>query len=189
MSDFLLRTNRAVQIVEEFLLVLAGIVTLVIMAVVGADVFMRYFMHRPFSWSYDFIGIYMVPLAFFLALSATFSRNTHISVDILYLRMNRLWQRAVRLAVAVATLPMAAWIVWLSAMDAEARWAKNEVISGAVRWPTWLPAAIVAAGFLVLTIRLVLDLVALLHALLTHTRDVPGESPERARTHTEVETL
>ncbi len=186
----LIKFNRAVAAIEEFLLKLAGAATLIIMMIVSADVFMRYLMHRPFSWSYDLIGLNLVPLAFFLALSATFSRNTHISVDILYLRFADHWQRVVRMAIAILTLPMAAWIVWLSAIDAEQRWAKNEIIAGVVRWPTWIPAAIVTVGFFMLALRLALDLIALVRALVANDPATPGESVERTRSgHREVEPL
>jgi len=45
------------------------------------------------------------------------------------------------------------------------RWAGDNVVAGAIPWPTWIPAAIAAAGFLLLIGRLALGVVALALAL------------------------
>jgi TRAP-type C4-dicarboxylate transport system permease small subunit len=161
------------------LLKVAGITTFVIMLIVGADVFMRYVFHRPFSWSYDLVGIYLLPLSFFMAVSAAFRRNHHIAVDILYLRFPEIWKRIARLFIALTVIPMVFWLVWLAAKDSEERLVAGDAISGTVLWPTWIPSAMVAAGFAVLFVRLLLDAIALIGALLNGGLSVLGESPER----------
>lgn len=180
MTKGLVLANRMATAVEDMMLRLAGLTTFAIMLIVGADVAMRYVLNAPFSWSYDLIGIYLVPLSFFFALSATFRQNHHISVDILYLRFAERMQRLVRLAVALLFGPFVFWMVWLAVRDAHERFAGGDAISGTVLWPTWIPSAIVAVGFFALMLRLVLDAVAILASLARATPDVPGESLSRA---------
>lgn len=172
--------NRLASAVEDMMLRLAGLTTFAVMLIVGTDVAMRYAFNAPFSWSYDLIGIYLVPLSFFFALSATFRQNHHISVDILYLRFPQLMQRLARLLVALLFGPFAFWIIWLAVRDAHARYVGGDAISGTILWPTWIPSAIVAVGFLALMLRLALDAVAVLAALARSSADVPGESPSRS---------
>jgi TRAP-type C4-dicarboxylate transport system permease small subunit len=172
--------NRLAGRVEDLMLRLAGLTTFAIMLIVGVDVLMRYALNAPFSWSYDLIGIYLVPLSFFFALSATFRRNHHISVDILYRRYPLRLQRLARLATALLFGPFVLWMIWLAARDAHDRYAAGDAISGTILWPTWIPSAIVALGFLALVLRLALDTIALLVSFAHGTDDVPGESPARA---------
>ncbi|WP_173934331.1 TRAP transporter small permease [Chelativorans sp. Marseille-P2723] len=169
------------------MLQLAGITTLVIMLIVGADVGMRYVLNAPFSWSYDLIGIYLVPISFFFALSATFRQNHHISVDILYLRFPQFLQKLARLGVALIFGPFAFWIVLLAVEDSRERYLAGNAISGTILWPTWIPAAIVAVGFSALTLRLLLDGAALIVAFVRGTTEVVGESPARASASVKAE--
>ncbi len=189
MAKTLSRLNRLVTRLEDLCLVLAGYTLLVIMVIVTVDVFMRYAVNRPLAFSYDLIGIYLITLAFFFSLSGTFRRNHHIGVDIVYDQFSRRWQRVCRLLVALIVSPFAFWILWLAAVQAESSYVRNDVISGAILWPTWIPSAIVAAGFLLLLVRLLLDALALAVALASGSAQVPGESPERAHTPDKEEVL
>lgn len=180
MEVWLERLNRTFGGIEDLMLRAAGLTTFAIMLIVGADVLMRYVLNSPFSWSYDLISIYLVPLSFFFALSATFRRNHHISVDILYLRYPEAVQRLCRLLVALLFGPFVFWMIWLAALDAHERYVAGDAISGTILWPTWIPSAIVAVGFAALMLRLLLDAVALAAAMLRGSPDVPGESPARA---------
>lgn len=180
MSKRLEIANRLTSGVEDFMLRLAGLTTFAIMLIVGTDVLMRYALNAPFSWSYDLIGIYLVPLSFFFALSATFRQNHHISVDILYLRYPERLQRLARLVIALLFGPFVFWMVWLAVRDAHARYAGGDAISGTILWPTWIPSAIVALGFLALMLRLLLDAIALTLSLVRGTDEVSGESPPRS---------
>lgn len=183
----LIRLNGAVERVENFGAFLAGSSIFLVMAIVFFDVFFRYLFRMPFSWSYDLISIYLVPILFFLVVSETFKRNHHVAVDIFYLRFPPSLKRAARLLIAFLMSPIVWEMTKLSALDAVESYHKHEVISGVVLWPTWIPLTIVVLGFGLLLVRLVLDAVALGAAMALRSACVPGESPprERATSHDE----
>jgi TRAP-type C4-dicarboxylate transport system permease small subunit len=150
------------------------------MLIVFLDVFLRYFFRSPFTWSYDLISLYLVPVLFFLVISETFKRNHHIAVDLLYLRFLETGKRIARLLIALLTIPIVWEIVTLSARDAIDGYRNNEVLSGAILWPTWIPLLVVVLGFGLLIVRLALDAIALIVALTFRTPEVVGESPPRS---------
>ncbi len=185
-NTVLAQANRVLSLIETAFLIIAGVVTGAVMLIVSADVLMRYAMNNPFAWSYDLIGIYLLPVAFFFALPATWRRNAHVAVDIAYLKFGEKLKRLARLIAALVTAPLLGWIVALSLHDALARYRGGDVIPGVVLWPTWIPSALVAAGTGVLVMRLALDALALAAALATDATVVDGESPSRGETGSEA---
>jgi TRAP-type C4-dicarboxylate transport system permease small subunit len=175
----LARINRSVEWLEGVGAYAAGLSIFAVMLIVFLDVFLRYFLRSPFTWSYDLISLYLVPVLFFLVISETFKRNHHIAVDLLYLRFSETGKRIARLLIALLTIPIAWEIVTLSAHDAINGYRKNEVLSGAILWPTWIPLLVVVLGFGLLIVRLALDAIALIVALAFRTPEVVGESPPR----------
>jgi TRAP-type C4-dicarboxylate transport system permease small subunit len=61
--------GRALAVIERTLTMIATACLFVIMGLVVADVFMRYVLNRPFSFTYDLIGVYLLAAVFFLTLS------------------------------------------------------------------------------------------------------------------------
>ncbi|TAK35904.1 MAG: TRAP transporter small permease, partial [Lysobacteraceae bacterium] len=161
-ADYLRRVNRAVERIEDIGALIAGFSIFIIMIIVFLDVFLRYFLQSPLTWSYDLVSIYLVPILFFLVISETFKRNHHVAVDILYLRFSPIWKRIARLLIALLMLPILGEMIRLSARDAITAYRNHEVLSGAVLWPTWIPLAIVVVGFGLLLVRVLLDAVALM---------------------------
>jgi TRAP-type C4-dicarboxylate transport system permease small subunit len=178
---FLIGANRWAERLENVGGILAAVSIFAMMAIVFVDVFLRYFLRSPLSWSYDLISLYLVPIVFFFVLSETFRKDNHIAVDLLYLRLPGFLRRIARLVIAVLTIPVFLDIVMLSLKDADQAYRNNEVLSGAILWPTWIPLVVVALGCGLLVLRLALDAVALLVALAVRSQEVDGESPPRRR--------
>lgn len=145
---------------------IAALALFAIMLVVFGDVLMRYVFNMPFSWSYDFISIYLMGASFFLVLSEAQRRSYHVSVDILYLRLSLRARRIGKLLCSLLALALFMTIVVLAVRTAWSRYEGDNVVAGAIAWPTWIPAAIAAAGFLLLLTRLALSVAALVLALV-----------------------
>ena len=143
----------------------AALALFAIMLIVFADVLLRYLFNSPLSWSYDFISLYLMGVAFFFALSETLRRNHHVSVDILYLRLSLRARQFWKLLGWALSLVLFSTIFVLAVRTSWSRWVGDNVVAGAIPWPTWIPAAIAAAGFLLLIGRLALGVVALALAL------------------------
>ena len=138
-----------------------------IMMIVFFDVLLRYVFNKPFSWSYDFISIYLMGAAFFLVLSEAQRRSYHVSVDILYLRLSLRARQFWKLVGSVLAFALFGMICYLAVRTGWSRWEGDNVVAGAIAWPTWIPAAIASAGFLLILARLALAMVALGLALAT----------------------
>ena len=78
-----------VKTLETAASTVAGLTVFLIMITVCVDVAGRYLFNSPLKWSYDFIQLYLMGVAFFFALSDTLRRNHHVNVDILYNRFGR----------------------------------------------------------------------------------------------------
>lgn len=175
------RLNSLLSRFEAVTGVVAALAIFAVMAIVTVDVALRYALNAPLPWSYDLIGLYLVPLMFFFVLSLTFSSNHHIAVDIVYLRMTPALRRLCRLIIAFISLMVFVPITWLAAIGTISRLQADEVISGTILWPTWIPEAFMFIGCVLLCLRLVSDAVSLMIALLGSSSRVAGESPDRDR--------
>lgn len=180
--------NKSVTLAETGAAAFAGLAAFAVMVIVFVDVFLRYLFNAPLPWSYDLIGMYLVPALFFPILSDTFRRNHHIALDILYLRFSVAWQRVVRLLAALIGIVVFSVIAWLATAQTMATFRAGEVVGGSILWPTWVPVLIAAFGYWLIVLRLVLDAVSLTAVLLTKpdAADVAGESPERGRSGHEI---
>lgn len=165
--------------VERLLVGISAAGIFAMMTILVVDVFGRYFFNRPLSWSYDFISIYLMPLVIFLALSDSFRKNHHLSVDLLYNSLSPLVRRALRLATSIIIALVIIPIAWLAFGQASDRYVNDVVIAGTVLWPTWIPSLIVAVGSALLVVRVIMDGLALIVAMAAGSPDIPGESPER----------
>jgi TRAP-type C4-dicarboxylate transport system permease small subunit len=145
----------------------AGLVLLIIMAIVVVDVIGRYVFNSPLSWSYDVISLYLMGASFFLTLSDTLRRNHHVIVDIIY---NRLGKRTRYFWNAIGwSLSSALFIsiLVLAAKKGYVSWSGKEVIDGTIAWPTWIGPAIATFGLILISGRLVLGAAAFWIAFLT----------------------
>ena len=177
--------NKLVQAVEQVFLYLTGAGLLAIMLVIVMDVVLRYFFAAPLSWSYDLISIYLVTLVFFLALADTFRRGGHIRVDLFdRLRSTRVFAIAEILGLMAAEVFFALILHQMAASGLEAFLA-NDVLDGAIPWPTWPPYLAGALGVGLLIIRIGLSLSARSVALVTGQSVVQEGGSHSAGEHVE----
>ena len=94
------RANAALAALERALTVIAVTFMFVIMMLVVADVFMRYALNRPFSFTYDLIGLYLMAGVFFLTLSDALREHVHVGVDILVPRFSLAGRRLAEIVTA-----------------------------------------------------------------------------------------
>lgn len=164
-TGHMIKLDRLITAVEKAFLYLTGAGLLAIMLVIVVDVVMRYFFSSPLSWSYDLISIYLVTLVFFLALADTFRRGGHIKVDLFEaLRGSRLLAVAELAGYCMAILFFAMILQQMIATGVEGLLA-NDVLDGAIPWPTWPPYLLGGLGVGLLILRLVLNTIARIAAL------------------------
>ena len=153
------RLDRLTTAIETALASIAAIVLFLIMAVVVSDVFMRYVLNRPYSWSYDLISLYLMAALFYFSLSRAFGLNAHIGVDILQSRMSVTGRRWCQVAIGLVVAALFAMIASVGAGRTWDDWTQGSVAAGAIPWPSWLSDILVPIGAALIGVR------GLVHAL------------------------
>ncbi len=161
------RLASALAALERVLTFVAVVFLFVIMVLVVADVFMRYVVNRPFSFTYDLIGLYLLAGVFFLTLSDALREHAHVGVDILLRRFSPAGRRLSEIVTALVGLFVFVLIAQVGFARALDNFREGDVLAGAIPWPTWISAALVPFGCGVLVLRLALQLVGHTLSLVT----------------------
>ncbi|RJF76995.1 TRAP transporter small permease [Rhodopseudomonas palustris] len=161
------RASATLAALERALTLIAVSFMFVIMMLVVADVFMRYVLNRPFSFTYDLIGLYLMAGVFFLTLSDALREHVHVGVDILVPRFSPAGRRLAEIVTALTGLFVFALLCKVGFDRALDNFEQNDVLSGAIPWPTWISAALVPFGCGVLVLRLLLMLAGHAASLVT----------------------
>ena len=69
--------------IEAALERIAAVCLMAAMLIMFSDVGARYLFSKPFSWSYELIGMYLMPTLFYFALSSPLAAHDHVAVDML----------------------------------------------------------------------------------------------------------
>lgn len=141
--------------IEAALERIAAVCLMAVMLIVFSDVGARYLFSKPFSWSYELIGMYLMPTLFYFALSSTLAAHHHVAVDLLRPRMPRWLIQAAELLGSAAAGTVFAAIAWLFARSGVEKFVSGAVVMGDVQWPSWIPDAIVALGSGTIVLRLI----------------------------------
>ena len=159
--------GRALARVEGVLTVVAAALLFVIMILVVADVFMRYVAGRPFSFTYDLVGLYLMTGVFYLVMSHAQAAHAHVAVDILLARFSVRGRRVADMASCVAGGSVFALITVAGYERALDNYLSDDVLAGAIPWPTWASAALVPIGAGILVLRLALTFLGHVASLAT----------------------
>lgn len=144
-----------------------------IMAIVAADVAMRYLLNSPFPWSYDLISLYLMTALFYFALSRTFAEGSHISVDIVQYYLSDNGRRLCQIVYAALSLALFAVIAWLGAGRTIEDYEAGAATAGAILWPSWLSDVFVPIGAGLLSLRLLVHGLAHAASLATGQNLIP----------------
>ncbi|WP_334127555.1 TRAP transporter small permease [Sneathiella sp.] len=171
--------DKVITLIEKAVISLSGVCLTIIMLLITVDVVMRYVFSSPLSWSFDLISLYLATLLFFAAVSDTFRRGSHVKIDL----FDKLGSVRVRAALEVIGFVSALVLFYLmfrlGVEDGIDSYVKGHVIAGAIHWPTWIPYMIVALGYGLLSLRIVVTILERIKVLIT------GVQIERAVEHLE----
>jgi TRAP-type C4-dicarboxylate transport system permease small subunit len=126
------RLQSALAGIERAVTSIAVICLFAIMLIVVADVFMRYAVNRPFSFTYDLVGLYLMAGLFYLALSDTFAIHAHVSVDILVHRFSPSVRRLCEIVTCLCGITVFSLITWLGLNRAIENFVNGDVLAGAI---------------------------------------------------------
>jgi TRAP-type C4-dicarboxylate transport system permease small subunit len=178
------RLSDAIASVEVILSAIGATLLFCIMIIVVLDVFMRYVVGRPFSFTYDLVGVYLMTGVFFLVLSHAQAANANVAVDILVGKFSEPMRRVADIVACLAGGSVFALIAIVGFDRAWDSYQSSDVLAGVIPWPVWVSAALVPLGSGVLVLRLLLTACGHLASLLTgraliplplHSGDLNGE--------------
>jgi TRAP-type C4-dicarboxylate transport system permease small subunit len=153
--------------IEAVLRTVAAGCLLAVMLIIFSDVIARYFFNSPLIWTYELVGMYLMPALFYFAVSDTLAEDHHIAVDVLCRWFPVPLRRIIE---ALSSALMAAiffWLIWLFGQSAFANYRSGAVVMGAREWPTWIPELIVVIGSTAIALRLCGRVAGHLVSLLT----------------------
>lgn len=145
-----------VRYMENALVAVAALMILVAMAVTCVDVFMRYVLSMPLSWSFDFIVLYLLPGSYFLAFSYALRTGTHLKVDYFVSYINRRLRGLVLFFVGLVAGVLFAYIAWFYLVEAYHAWLDGDVMGGVIPWPMWPGDMLVFVSSLTFALRLLI---------------------------------
>lgn len=147
------RLAKVIDVLENALVVVAQLAMAAIMLVVVLDVTMRYGFNRPLVWSYGLISLYLMVALFFFGLSHTLRHDGHVAIDVFVGLIPKPLRHLIDgLGYGTAGLLFGAG-AWLAAGETVTGYLNDELMAGAVAWPTWVAQLIVALGLGVFALR------------------------------------
>lgn len=161
------RLRRAINGLDDGLMLISAMVLFVMMLLVVTDVGRRYFFNAPLAWAYEVISIYLTPAVFFLAISHTLKSHAHVAVDILHNWASPRTRHALLAVGAVLACPVFAFGAWHAANVTWHDWQSQAVSSTGLPVPTWTTTNFLPLGFGMLALRLLLDAVDHLRSVAT----------------------
>lgn len=135
----------------------AYVTMVLIMLIVVADVALRYAFHRPLTWAFDFISLYLMAAVFYFVLSSAYVSRSLVSIDVLYDLFSLRGKAIARLVTNVSSLGFFILVAYASALQAHEALMAKEVVGGLIPWPTWISGAIVTFGAVLLGVRMFAD--------------------------------
>jgi TRAP-type mannitol/chloroaromatic compound transport system permease small subunit len=166
MMKTLLTISRAIDAINERIGRTVIWLVLVMALISAANAMVRYAFNRS-SNAWLELQWYLFAAVFLLCAGYTLLHNEHIRIDVLSSRLSarsRLWIDI--FGTVVFLLPVSVFIVWLSWPVFVNAWASSEMSSnagGLVRWPARL---LVPAGFLLLSLQGISELIKRIAALM-----------------------
>lgn len=149
--------DMVVSNLERLLLLLCSLAILVAMVITTIDVVLRYGFSKQLGWTFDFVMLYLLPAAYYLAFSYAMKNGAHLSVDFFVEKLPSALTKIVYPIILVVGAGMFLFIAYLMAVEAYDSFAGNETLFGSISWLTWPTDAIMSASFFVFSVRLVLS--------------------------------
>jgi TRAP-type C4-dicarboxylate transport system permease small subunit len=146
--------GAAMDLLDRAMRLVAAACLLAIMVIVFFDVGARYLVNAPLSWSYDLIGMYLMPVLFYFTLSDTLADHHHVAVDLLRPKMAPWLARTIEIVGGAAMAAVIFAIASIYLGSASEKFRTNALVLSVGQWPAWIPDAIVVVGAASLGLRL-----------------------------------
>lgn len=149
--------SRFIDIIERFSNLIGGWLIVFLMALVAADVAYRYIVNKSIAGAYSLSEIVMVGICF-LSMAYTQKEKGHVAVDFVVHRLKGSASQFLEFISSLLSLIISILLFYRSAAEAHLAVKIRLVTSGIIEWPAWPLKIVVAFGFLLLSIRIAIQL-------------------------------
>lgn len=154
------RVGRALLITEYALVSVSVLVILLVMAFVGAEVLMRYFLNSPIPGHLELSEL-MMPIIVFLALSYTQATHGHVGMELLLDALPPDARRLTEIGVLLASVFICSVLALFSFKNAYQLWLYDDVTMTPPYFKTWPSAAAVPIGYALISLRMFIQVLHL----------------------------
>jgi len=149
--------SRFIEILERISHLSAGWLIILLMALVAIDVAYRYIVNKSIAGAYSLSELVMVGICF-LSMAYTQKVKGHVAVDFVVHRLKGRVSQFMECISSLLSLMISSLVFYRSATEAHLAVKIRLVTSGIVEWPAWPLKIVVAFGFLMLSIRIAIQL-------------------------------
>lgn len=139
---------------EQIALAASGLCVVLLMLVISYDAIGRYAFNSPLPWASEVATNYLLILAAYGALSATFQRGDHINIDLIQRRLPKTLNARLEAIYSLLGAIVFCIIVrgsWKNMVEA---FVRKEFVPGYIMWPAWPSHLLIMVGSAVLVLRL-----------------------------------
>jgi TRAP-type C4-dicarboxylate transport system permease small subunit len=151
---------RAIEGIHIFMGVLSGIAIFLITLIVVSDVALRVLFRQPIPGATETSTLLMVALVY-LGLAAVQTNKRNFRMEVLIDALPPTPMRIVNLFTTLLAMGAIAIMAWYTSLEAIRSFASNELSYGAINFPVYPARAVIAFGFIFLTLQLFIDAVFL----------------------------
>ncbi len=155
--------------VTEALAVVSGVIILLVMIYIAADVTGRYFANRPMPGSYE-ITMTLLIFIVFLSFAYTHARGGHLRLEFLSKSFPPRGQAVLDILALLIGIVFVSLITWQACEWAWDAWVEKTYFQGIIRLPYYPAKFALALGMFLFSIQLAIDLIRRFGNLLSMSK-------------------
>jgi TRAP-type transport system small permease protein len=155
------RLEYLLRWVERALLYGAALVILWVMVWVGSEVVARYAFNSPLEGHLEGAEL-LLPIIVFFGISFAQARDDHVGMTLVVDALSEKVRRNVNLITLVLSVLTCAVLAYFSAKFSYRAWDYDDVTMSPPYWPTWPSAVAVPIGYLLISVRMYLQILLVL---------------------------
>ena len=156
-SGPLARLSRALSLINNVIMALAGVAAIAAALVLSYSVLVRYVFKAPTYWQ-DEAAVFLLVGATFLTAAFVQEKRGHVGIEAFAELLSPAANRFRMMLVDVLSLAFCAFFSWKSWTLFHEAWVDGQVTSSTWAPPLWIPYSLMAAGMTLLSIQIALQI-------------------------------
>lgn len=149
--------ERPLRVLENALTFVSTAIILFAMVYICAEVTMRYGFNSPMPGHLEGAEL-LLPIIVFFAISYTQARNGHVGMSLVVDALPEHWQRRLNITTLVLSMLICVVLAYFGSKYSYQLWEYDDVTMTPPYWRTWPSAAAIALGYLLVAIRMWLQI-------------------------------